>query len=72
MGQVERSIIDALRALQHRDLVRAQHVAHHVDGELVVAGRHRRMRREHDASAHGIEVAFIELEPRPSVELPLE
>ena len=40
--------------------------------ELVVAGRHRRVRREHAAAPHGFEVGLVELERLAAVELPLE
>src|SRR5689334_12717736 len=72
MREVERCVIDALRLLQQRHLVMAQDMAHHVDGELVVPRRHRRVRREHYSATYGVDVGFVELEVRATVELPLE
>ena len=46
--------------------------AHHVDRELVVAGGHRRVRREHASAPDRLDVGLVELERLASVELPLE
>src|SRR5881275_1811064 len=72
MRQVEGYLIEALRRLEKRNLFGAQHMAHHVDGKLVVACRHRRVRRKDDATPHGIEIRLVELEARAPIELPLE
>ena len=43
-----------------------------IERELVVAGRHRRVRREHAAAADRLDVGLVELERLAAVELPLE
>ena len=50
VGHVEIAVLAAADALECLRALLAQHRAHHVHGELVVPGRHRRVRRE-DAMA---------------------
>ena len=69
---VQHPLVHAAAAFEQRDALVAEHVAHHVERELVVPRRHRRVRREDAPVAHRLEVGVVELEVLPAVELPLE
>jgi hypothetical protein len=69
---VQHPLVHPARSFQERDTLVAEHVAHHLERELVVAGRHRRVRREDAAVAHRLQIGVVQLEVLPPVELPLE
>ena len=69
---VQHPLVHPARALEQRHALVAEHVPHHLERELVVAGRHRRVRREDAALAHRFEVRVVELEVLTFLDLPLE
>ncbi len=56
---VQRVVQQAAALLQRRDAAAAQHLADQLAAELVVAGRHRRMRGEHAAPAHRLDIGLF-------------
>jgi hypothetical protein len=72
MRHVEHPLVDAAARLEQPDALVAQHVAHHLQRELVVARRHRGVRREDAPAPHGRHVGVVPLEVRPALELPLQ
>ena len=69
---VQHPLVHTAAPFEQRDPLVAEHVPHHVDRELVVAGGHGRVRREDAVLPHRLQVRVVELEVLAAIELPLQ